>query len=92
MNKKRGQENSSQGNEIFESNFKKEERKKERKKEKKKRRKDKIRNTSIRSRWFGHVIQMAEERIPKNMLHTKMEGKRLRGSSISRLVDQLERT
>jgi hypothetical protein len=49
--------------------------------------KDRIRNTNIRlelgvveikndikkSRWFGHVMWVTEERIPKKMLHTKME-------------------
>ena len=51
--------------------------------------KDRIRNTNIRlekgmgeirndikksrSRWFVHVMQMREERIPNKMLHTKME-------------------
>ena len=38
---------------------------------------DKIKNGIQKSKlkWFGPVIQMAEERIPKKMLHTKMEGK-----------------
>jgi hypothetical protein len=28
-----------------------------------------------RLRWFGHVMQMGEERIHKKMLNTKIEGK-----------------
>ena len=28
-----------------------------------------------RLRWLGHVMWMEEERIPKKMLHTKMDGK-----------------
>ena len=38
---------------------------------------DEIKNDiqNSRLRWFGHVMQMREERIPKKMLHTKMEGK-----------------
>jgi hypothetical protein len=26
-------------------------------------------------RWFGYVMRMREEKIPKKMLNTKMEGK-----------------
>ena len=51
--------------------------------------KDKIKNTNIRLelgvneikkdkksrlRWFGDVMRIRKERIPKKMLHTKMEG------------------
>ena len=33
-----------------------------------------------RLRWFGHVMQKREERIPKKILHTKIDGKQLRGT------------
>ena len=38
---------------------------------------DEIKNDTQKSRlrWFGHLMQMKEERIPKKMLHPKMEGK-----------------
>ena len=32
-----------------------------------------------RLRCFGHMMRMTEEMIPKKMLHTKIEEKRLRG-------------
>ena len=37
---------------------------------------DEIKNDIHKSnlRWFGHMMRIREERIPKKMLHTKMEG------------------
>ena len=39
-------------------------------------------------RWFGHVMSIGEGRIPKKMLYIKMEGKRSRGRSRTRWIDQ----
>ena len=43
-----------------------------------------------RIRWFGHVMRMGEERIPKKW-YTNMEGKRLRGKSRIRWIDQIRK-
>ena len=40
-----------------------------------------------RLRYFGHVMQMTEARIPKKILHTKMKGKQARGRPRTRLID-----
>ena len=32
-----------------------------------------------RFRWFGHIMCMKEERLPKKMLHTKLARNRIRG-------------
>ena len=54
---------------------------------------DEIKNyiQNSRFRWFGHVMWMREERIPKNMLHTKMEGKRPRGRRKTTWIDQIRK-
>ena len=39
-----------------------------------------IQNSSLR--WFGHVVQMGDERTPKKRLHTKMEEKQPRATWI----------
>ena len=54
---------------------------------------DKIKNGIEKSRLgrFGHVMQMGEKRIPKKMLHTKMERKRLRGRPRTRLINQIRK-
>ena len=44
-----------------------------------------------RLRWFGHVMQTRDERIPKKILHTQMEGKRPTGSSRIRWIDQIRK-
>ena len=38
---------------------------------------------------FGHVMQMGEDRIPKEMPHKKMEGKRPRGRLKIRWIGQI---
>ena len=44
-----------------------------------------------RLKWFGHVMQMREERLPKKMLQIKMEGKWPRGRSKTRWIDQIRK-
>jgi hypothetical protein len=41
------------------------------------------------SRWFGHRQRMEENRIPKKVLGTNLETKRLRGRSRNRLQDEV---
>ena len=43
-----------------------------------------------RLRWFGHVMWMTEERMPKEMLHTN-GAQQLRGKSITRWIDQIRK-
>ena len=54
---------------------------------------DKIRNDiqKSRSRWFDSVMCIGKERIPKKMLHTKVEGKRPRGRPKSRWIDHIRK-
>ena len=54
---------------------------------------DKIKNyiQTSRLRWTGHVIHMEEERIRKEMLQTKMEGKRTRERPKTRWIDQIKK-
>ena len=42
-----------------------------------------------RLRWLGHVMRIGEERIPKKMLHTKMEGEPPRGRPQTRWKDKI---
>ena len=42
-------------------------------------------------RWLGYVMWMRKERIPKKMLCTKLEGKRPRGRSRPRWIDQMRK-
>ena len=44
-----------------------------------------------RLRWFGHILQMREERIPKKMLHIKIEGKQPRRKHRTRWIDQIRK-
>ena len=68
--------------------------------------KNRIRNTNIKLKlgvyeikktfkklikWFGHVMQMGEDKIPKKILHTKLEGKRPRGNPKIRWIDQIRK-
>ena len=54
---------------------------------------DEIKNNIQKSRlrWFGHVMQLKEERISKKMLHTKIEGKQSRGRPRTRWIDQIRK-
>ena len=54
---------------------------------------DEIKNHIQKSRlgWFGHEMQMREERIPKKILHRKMEGKRPKGRSRTRWIVQIRK-
>jgi hypothetical protein len=70
-------------------------------------RRDKIRNNDIREqlkvddikqvmerkrlKLYGHVIRIADERIPKNMLEMKLRGRRPRGRPRTRWMDQVKR-
>jgi hypothetical protein len=70
-------------------------------------RSDKIRNNDIREqlkvddikhdmernrlKWYGHVMCMADERIPKKMLEMKLRGRRPRGRLRTRWMDQVQR-
>jgi hypothetical protein len=70
-------------------------------------RRDKIRNDDIREqlkvddikndiernrlKWYGHVMCMADERIPKRMLEMKLSGRRPRGRPRTRWMDQVMR-
>jgi hypothetical protein len=70
-------------------------------------RRDKIRNDDIREqlkvdnikhdmerkrlKWYGHVMRMADEKIPKKMLEMKLRGRRPRGRPRTRWMDQVKR-
>jgi hypothetical protein len=70
-------------------------------------RKDKIRNNNIREqlkvdsikhnmesnrvKWYGHIMCMADERVPKRMLEMKLRGRRPRGRPRTRWTDQVKR-
>ena len=41
--------------------------------------------------WFGDVMGMTEEKITKKILHIKMEGKRPRGRSWTRWINQIRK-
>jgi hypothetical protein len=43
-----------------------------------------------RLKLYGHVIRIADERIPKNMLEMKLRGKRPRGRPRTRWMDQVK--
>ena len=43
----------------------------------------------IRLQWYGHVMRIPEERIPKSMLQTKPKGKRPRGSPRTRWLNKI---
>ena len=54
---------------------------------------DEIKNDIEKSRlrWFRHLMQIGQERIPKKMLHTKLEGKQPRGRPRNRWIDQVRK-
>jgi hypothetical protein len=70
-------------------------------------RRDRIRNDDIREqlkvdnikidieknrlRWYGHIMRMADERIPKRTLEMKLRGRRPRGRPRTRWMDQAMR-
>jgi hypothetical protein len=70
-------------------------------------RRDRIRNDDIREqlkvdnikidieknrlRWYGHVMRMADERIPKRTLEMTLRGRRPRGRPRTRRMDQVMR-
>jgi hypothetical protein len=45
---------------------------------------------SLRLRWCGHTERMNNERMPKKILTSKMEGKRKRGRPYKRRIDEVE--
>lgn len=69
-------------------------------------RKDRMRNEDVRNevgigklterieksklRWFGHVKRMEENRIPRQMLEAKLEGKRPRGRPRTRWIESVK--
>jgi hypothetical protein len=44
-----------------------------------------------RLKWYGHVMRMADERMPKKMLEMKLRGRRQRGRPRTRWMDQVKR-
>jgi hypothetical protein len=70
-------------------------------------RRDRIRNNDIREqlkvdnieidieknrlRWYGHIMRMADERIPKRTLEMKLRGRRPKGRPRTRWMDQVMR-
>jgi CRISPR/Cas system CSM-associated protein Csm5 (group 7 of RAMP superfamily) len=44
-----------------------------------------------RLKWYGHVMCMADERIPKKMLQMKLRGRTPRGRPRARWMDQVKR-
>jgi hypothetical protein len=45
---------------------------------------------SLRKRWCGHIECMNNERMPKKIMTTKMEGTRKRGRPHKRWIDEVE--
>jgi hypothetical protein len=45
---------------------------------------------SLRLRWFRHIERMNNERMPKKIMTTKMEGTRKRGIPRKRWIDEVE--
>jgi hypothetical protein len=45
---------------------------------------------SLRLRWCGHIKRMNNERIPKKIITTKIEGARKRGRPRKRWIDEVE--
>jgi hypothetical protein len=45
---------------------------------------------SLRFRWCGHIERMNNERMPKRIMTTKMEGTRKRGRPRKRWIDEIE--
>jgi hypothetical protein len=44
-----------------------------------------------RLKWYGHIMCIADERIPKRMLDMKFRGRRPRGRPRARRMDQVKR-
>jgi hypothetical protein len=44
-----------------------------------------------RLKWYGHVMHMVDDRIPKKMLEMKLRGRRPRGRPRTRWMDQVKR-
>jgi hypothetical protein len=44
-----------------------------------------------RLKWYGHVMCMADDRIPRKMLEMKLRGRRPRGRPRTRWMDEVKR-
>ena len=49
-----------------------------------------VTNRTITSRWFGHVSRIPQERLPKQALHAKANGRRPVGRPRTRWTDYIE--
>jgi hypothetical protein len=91
---KRRQQDPGYGNEIPERNFRKNQKRQSQNSDIREQLKaDDIKHDMGRNRpkWYGHVMRMADERIPKKMLEMKLRERRPRGRPRTTWMDQIKR-